>query len=207
MRELRDSVIQDRLRPYGVSIDARVVGQIGRYLALLAKWNQRVNLTGIEDPEEILERHFGESMFAARVVRLDGRLADVGSGAGFPGLALKLLFPNIDVTLIESSHKKAAFMSEVCRELKLDGVRVLAERMENVEPGDQAWNFVTSRAVGNVRGILDWARGTMTPGGRIVLWVGVRGVEEARRTVSWRWEEAVVIPKSRQRFILIGSVA
>src|SRR5665213_2921666 len=87
--------------------------QLSKYLDLLLKWNARTNLTAIRDPEEIVRRHFGESLFAAR--HLDPKTAtllDLGSGAGFPGLPIALLCPEIQVTLAESQNKKASFLRE-----------------------------------------------------------------------------------------------
>src|SRR5881227_901530 len=94
--------------------------QIQRYVKILLSWNDKVNLTAIRDPLEILYRHFCESMFAAVAVPLvAGRLADVGSGGGFPGLPLRIFRPELQVLLIESNIKKATFLAEVVRELDL----------------------------------------------------------------------------------------
>ncbi len=124
-----DAVIQRTLAPYGVPVSAQLAGAIRCYIELLLLWNQKINLTAIRKPREILERHFGESIFAAHAVAISaGRLADLGSGAGFPGLALKLVCPGLTVQLIEANTKKAVFLSEVCRVLNLSGVEILCER-------------------------------------------------------------------------------
>src|SRR5262249_7978216 len=92
--------------------------QIQRYMALLLKWNDAMNLTAIHEPLEFLYRHFCESMFGATLIPVGGgRLADVGSGGGFPGLPLKIARPELDVCLIDSNVKKATFLAEVVREL------------------------------------------------------------------------------------------
>ncbi len=94
--------------------------QLSTYLDLLLKWNARTNLTAIRDPEEIVRRHFGESLFAGQHIPPDARtLLDFGSGAGFPGLPIQLLRPEITVTLAESQNKKATFLREVVRTLGL----------------------------------------------------------------------------------------
>src|SRR2546426_10680653 len=94
--------------------------QIQQYIKILLAWNEKVNLTAIRDPLEILYRHFCESMYAAKVLALQsGRLADVGSGGGFPGLPLKILQPNLHLFLVETNIKKATFLAEVIRELGL----------------------------------------------------------------------------------------
>jgi 16S rRNA (guanine527-N7)-methyltransferase len=105
--------------------------QIQQYIDILLTWNEKVNLTAIRDPLEILYRHFCESMYAADAVPLEhGRLADVGSGGGFPGLPLKILRPDLQVFLIESNIRKVTFLAEVIRELGLKGAQVLARRYQ-----------------------------------------------------------------------------
>ena len=129
---LSDGKIAAALAPYGVAPSRDLCSAIRDYTVLLLRWNQRIGLTAIKDPASILARHFGESLFAASAVPLRSRrLVDVGSGAGFPGLALKLVLPETEVTLIEANAKKAAFLAEVIRTLRLRGVRLLRERTES----------------------------------------------------------------------------
>src|SRR5579872_3590381 len=100
------------LSPYvGKAVTDPQLASIARYLAVLKKWNQTIPLTSIEDDTEIVARHFGESMFAGSFFPLErGRLADVGSGGGFPGFPLKIVFPELQVTLVEPNMKKCAFL-------------------------------------------------------------------------------------------------
>src|SRR6266852_5283326 len=130
---LTDDAIAAALLPFKVQVTPGLASSIRKYIDLLLLWNHKVNLTSITDPEEILRRHFGESMFAAHSAFVEtGRLADVGSGAGFPGLALKLLAPDLEVFLIESVMKKAPFLLEVVRHLNLPGVKVVVSRFEDL---------------------------------------------------------------------------
>src|ERR1700732_3192820 len=108
--------INRALAEFHLGVNEQQVLQIQQYMGLLLKWNEAVNLTAIRDPLEILYRHFCESMFAASVVSLDnGRLADVGSGGGFPGLPLKIVRPELGLFLVESNVKKATFLAEAVR--------------------------------------------------------------------------------------------
>src|SRR6202041_1504910 len=119
MPPLSESAIAALLIPY-LNPPAAILPQLSAYLDLLLKWNARTNLTAIRNPEEIVRRHFGESLFAAR--HLDpntSSLLDFGSGAGFPGLPIALLRPDVQVTLAESQNKKATFLREVVRNLAL----------------------------------------------------------------------------------------
>src|SRR5882762_2437346 len=105
---------------FQLTLDHKQVQQIQQYTKLLLTWNEKINLTAIRDPLEILYRHFCECMYAAEALHLEnGRLADVGSGGGFPGLALKIIRPGLRVFLVESNIKKVTFLAEVIRELGL----------------------------------------------------------------------------------------
>jgi len=147
------SEIGELLSPYlaGVSGGAegesppKLLEQLSTYLELLMTWNQRMNLTSIRSPREVVQRHFGESLFAARHVRGAGTLLDLGSGAGFPGLPIQLWHPGLRVTLAESQGKKASFLREVARSLSVE-VEVWARRAEEFPP-ERAFDAVILRAV------------------------------------------------------------
>jgi 16S rRNA (guanine527-N7)-methyltransferase len=148
MPTLSENEIALLLTPY-LAPSASILPQLSLYLDLLLKWNARTNLTAIRDPEEIVRRHFGESLFAAR--HLDPAtttLLDLGSGAGFPGLPIALLRPEITVTLAESQNKKATFLREVVRTLGLP-VEIWPTRAEAL-PESRQFHTVTLRAVDNM---------------------------------------------------------
>src|SRR3989475_9199109 len=122
---LSTAIITRAMQEYNLTATADQVVQVQLYLRLLLTWNEKVNLTAIRDPLEILYRHFCESMYAAEAIPLkNGRLADVGSGGGFPGLALKIMRPDLQVFLVESNIKKVTFLAEVIRELELTSAQV-----------------------------------------------------------------------------------
>jgi 16S rRNA (guanine527-N7)-methyltransferase len=131
---------------------------LSAYLDLLLKWNSQTNLTAIRSPEEIVRRHFGESLFAGTHLGepLASTLLDLGSGAGFPGLPIALLHPQIAVTLAESQNKKATFLREVVRTLELPNVEVWAGRAEDLAAG-RRFHTVTLRAVDNMQAALSAA--------------------------------------------------
>jgi 16S rRNA (guanine527-N7)-methyltransferase len=126
--------------------------QLSFYLDLLLKWNARTNLTAIREPEEIVKRHFGESLFAGVHLGACPTLLDFGSGAGFPGLPIAILRPDISVTLAESQNKKATFLREVVRTLGLRA-EIWADRVENMPP-ERQFHTVTLRAVDNMSAAL-----------------------------------------------------
>ena len=199
------AVVRRSLEPYGIRPSPSQAEAIQRYLTLLLQWNQKVNLTSLRHPPEILQRHFGESMFAASAVPIwSGRLADVGSGAGFPGLALKIACPELDVVLIESNGKKCTFISEVVRLLGLDGVEVVRSRMEDLSVGPGFASFVSARAVGHFDRILRWARNALSKDGQVLLWLGAADAEEVSSRHGWRWRKPIRIPSSHRRVLLVG---
>ena len=154
MPTLSDSAISDLLSPY-LAVPKEVIPQLSAYLDLLLRWNARTNLTAIRSPEEVVRRHFGESLFAGTHLGepLPETLLDLGSGAGFPGLPIALLHPGIAVMLAESQNKKATFLREVVRSLGLKNVEVWAGRAEDL-PADRRFDTVTLRAVDNMAAAL-----------------------------------------------------
>ena len=126
--------------------------QLALYLDLILKWNARTNLTAIRDPEEIVCRHFGESLFAGIYLGKCQTLLDFGSGAGFPGIPIQLLRPEIAVTLAESQSKKVAFLREACRTLNLP-TEIWPARVESMPPA-RRFDAVTLRAVDNMEAAL-----------------------------------------------------
>jgi 16S rRNA (guanine527-N7)-methyltransferase len=188
-----------------VTVGALQIGQIRTYLELLLTWNEKLNLTGIRDPLEILYRHFGESMFAASVVPLrEGRLADVGTGGGFPGMALKIISPALHVLLVEANARKAVFLAEVIRELQLSDTTVLVSRYEELAEELAPLDYVVVRALGHFEEFLRWAGSPAVGAKHVVLWIGGRDLDRVRTLRGWEWQDPVAIPRSLERFLLVG---
>jgi 16S rRNA (guanine527-N7)-methyltransferase len=180
--------------------------QIQRYIEILLAWNEKINLTAIRDPLEILYRHFCESMYASLTVPVEnGRLADVGSGGGFPGLPLKIIRPSLRVFLVESNLKKATFLAEVVRELGLRDTQVLVRRYEELSEEMAPLDYVCSRALGEYPGFLEWAGSKQTGAKQVILWIGARDLPEIQKIRSWDWQEPITVPHSLRRLLLVGS--
>src|ERR1700758_2040373 len=123
--------IERALSEFQLTLNDLQVQQIQQYTKTLWAWNDKVNLTAIRDPLEVLYRHFCESMFGSALLPAENcRLAAVGSGGGFPGLPLKIIRPDLQLCLVESNVKKATFLAELIRELRLTEARVLVSRYE-----------------------------------------------------------------------------
>jgi 16S rRNA (guanine527-N7)-methyltransferase len=152
MATLSESAIAGLLAPY-LDAPPEILPRLSDYLDLLIKWNARTNLTAIRSPEEIVQRHFGESLFAARHLNDPGTLLDLGSGAGFPGIPIALIRQDISVTLAESQNKKATFLREAVRTLGLSNAEVWPARAESL-PGGRQFHTVTLRAVDHMAAAL-----------------------------------------------------
>jgi 16S rRNA (guanine527-N7)-methyltransferase len=205
VKQLSNEVIARELRPYGAIASARLCDQIRIYVDLLLRWNQRSSLTTVTDPEGIVRFHFGESLLAVPAVPIrHGRLADVGSGAGFPAVPIRMVSEDLNVILIESNQKKATFLSEIVRELQLSNVDVRRSRMEDIDFARDAVDFVTARALGIDDEFLDWSRRALNPDGSVVLWLGEESAREVSRDASWKWADSIRIPQSERRVVLQG---
>jgi 16S rRNA (guanine527-N7)-methyltransferase len=204
MTALGNAAVAKALAPYGVEATPQLAQAVRSYVEKLLFWNRKVNLTAITESNQILHRHFGESMFAARFLPDRGRLVDVGSGAGFPGIPIKLLLPSLQVTLIEPNHKKAAFLGEIIRTLGLDGCRVEPSRLAEVSGESVAGtSVVCARAVGQFADLLAWADNALTAGGIVALWVGGKGLRELKKDSRWKWQ-VHALPGANDSFLAIA---
>ena len=188
------------------SLTEAQLGQVSAYLDLLLRWNARINLTAVRDPEGMVTRHFGESFFAARLLltpQSSCKAIDLGSGAGFPGLPLKIFAPALALTLIESNQKKAAFLKEVVRALGLTGVDVFAGRAEDFSA---TADLFTLRAVERYEKSLALAARMVAPGGRLALLIGAQQAERTPKLLTgFVWQRQISIPQSSARVLLVGT--
>jgi 16S rRNA (guanine527-N7)-methyltransferase len=200
------AAIAHLLQPF-IELDETRLRAISIYIDLLLKWNARINLTAIREPNEIVQRHFGESLFAAKYLLEQERpptAIDLGSGAGFPGVPFALLAPEVQVTLIESQQRKAAFLRELVRTLELKNVKVFSDRAEGY-PGTA--DLVMLRAVEKFEQALPMVVGLTKAGGRIALMIGSGQAELAKRlSHEVSWSDSVQIPCSNSRELLMGAI-
>jgi 16S rRNA (guanine527-N7)-methyltransferase len=196
---------RDDLRAAGAEPDAALLAAMATYIELLLRWNRKINLTAITDVEEIVYRNFVESFSGAWCLEgPTGRYCDVGSGAGFPGLALKLVRPGWHVTLLEPTGKKVAFLAEVARALKLTGVEIQTKRWQESSIPPTTLDAVTARALGDYEELAEWAHSRLKSRGRLILWVGAEYAESTLRALpGWDWQMQSS-PGSRARVLLIG---
>ena len=160
-------------------------------LGLLLRWNRTYNLTAIRDPDEMVVRHLLDSLAMHPHVQ-PGALADLGTGPGLPGIPLAIAKPELQVTLVESNGKKARFLREAVRQLKLGNARVAESRAEALdEPG--AFDNLTARAMDTLAGIIEVGGHLLKPGGTLLAMKGVRPDEEIAALPAG-WSVATVEP-------------
>lgn len=215
--ELLAPFLNDRLK----ALSPVQLGIISTYIDVLMRWNARINLTAVREPEEIVTRHFGESLFAARhlfpesgaetsLSKIGSKAAgthphviDVGSGAGFPGLPIKIWAPLVGVTLIESNQKKATFLREAIRGMGLTNTDVFAGRTDRF--AGTKGNVVTLRAVERFDSSLPEAALLVAPAGRLVVLIGEAQLNRVRKLVpNLQWAEPTTLPLSTNRVLIIG---
>jgi 16S rRNA (guanine527-N7)-methyltransferase len=205
-KPLSEATIRHALGEFQITVDEQQVIYIQQYIRVLRHWNEKLNLTAIREPLEILYRHFCESMFAVGAIPLEGgRLADIGSGPGFPGLPIKILKPEIQLFLVESNIKKGTFLAEVIRELGLSDARVLISRYEELGEELAPLDYVCSRAVGEFGSFLDWASSDKVSASKVILWLGGRDLDEVRKSLEWDWAQPIAVPQSLRRYLLLGT--
>ena len=167
-----------------LGLDTALAPRLLDYLALLERWNHTYNLTAIRDPREMLVKHLLDSLAMARFVE-SGRLADLGTGPGLPGIPLAIARPALQVALVESNGKKARFLREAVRTLGLANARVLESRAEAVaEPA--GFERITARALDRLAGILEVGGHLLAPGGRLLAMKGLLPADEiAELPAGW----------------------
>ena len=188
----------------GQELDPEQLGKIVTFLGLLERWNKKTNLTAIRAPEEIITRHFGESFFlATQLCKPEESFSaiDFGSGAGFPGIPLAMSAPLASVTLIEAQNKKATFLKEAVRALKLKNVNVFAGRGETFAG---TADLVTLRAVEKFEQSVAAAAGLVSQGGRLGLLIAQEQVKAAKMIRGMAWEAPIKAPHSQELVLLVG---
>lgn len=180
-----EKLTRDALQLFGIMLSARQVAQLTAYERELLEWNQKFNLTAIRDVEGIRAKHFLDSMSCSLAWReqTPRRLVDVGTGAGFPGIVLKILYPGLKLTLVESVGKKTAFCCHIVQTLGLEGVEVLTARAEEVgrDPRHrEKYDWAVARAVANLPVLAEYLLPLVRVGGGMLAQKGESGPAEAQ---------------------------
>ena len=165
----------------GIELTEMMQKQLITYASLLKEWNEKINLTAITEESEVMEKHFYDCILALRLVNPGNEMADVGTGAGFPGLVFKIVRPELNVTLLEPTEKKCSFLNEVIRQLDLKGVTVVNERAEDYAKNHrESFDLVTARAVAALPVLAELCVPLVKMNGTFLAMKGSKGKDEAR---------------------------
>ena len=162
-----------------VKMSDEQLSQFDSYARFLVEYNEKINLTAITEYSEIVEKHFYDSLLLSKYRKMEGTLVDVGTGAGFPGLVLKIAFPELKVKLIEPLHKRCVFLNELIERLGLKDIEVLNVRAEDYSKNHrEAFDFVTARAVTNLNALIELCGAMVKLDGCFIALRGKDGLSE-----------------------------
>jgi 16S rRNA (guanine527-N7)-methyltransferase len=188
--------LQQGLQEMPLALSAGQVEQLIAYLGLLFKWNAVYNLTAVRDPLQMVYQHLLDSLAAVPAFAAAHNVLDVGAGGGLPGIVLAICDAERRLTLVDTVHKKTAFLTQVKAELGLANVSVHTGRVEQM-PAPQLFDVITSRAFAELTDFVTWSGHLLAPGGRFIALKGVAPVDEiARLPEGWRVAEmrALAVP-------------
>ncbi len=162
----------EEVHKLGIELDDDKLSKLEEFYKLLIEWNEKINLTAITNKEDVYLKHFYDSLTLYKEVDLNKNimLCDVGSGAGFPGMVLKIVFPELKITLIDSLQKRVNYLNEVIKALELKDIEAYHYRMEDYSrENHEKFDIITARAVANTKLLCEISVRSLKIGGRIVL--------------------------------------
>ena len=161
----------EELKKLNINLSEKQLNQLDKYYELLIKWNEKINLTRITGYEDVYLKHFYDSLTIAKVVNLSTKttLCDVGTGAGFPGVVLKIVYPNLKITLVDSLQKRVNYLNEIVKELGLENIQAIHSRGEDFK---EKFDVVTARAVANIEKLVTYTMHLVNKNGIFVAMKG-----------------------------------
>ncbi len=155
----------------GIKLTDKQINQLEQFYNLLIEWNEKINLTRITSKEEVYLKHFYDSLTISKVINLKNSktLCDVGTGAGFPGIVLKIVYPNLKITLVDALQKRVNYLNTIIKELNLDGITAIHARGEDLK---EKYDVVTARAVANIEKLLKYTMHLVAPNGVFIAMKG-----------------------------------
>ena len=189
----------EELKKLGITLSAYQLDKLEKFYKLLVEWNQKINLTRIIDKEEVYLKHFYDSLTIAKVIDLNEveTLCDVGTGAGFPGIVLKIFYPHLKITLVDSLQKRVNYLNEVIKELDLKDISAIHERGEDHK---EKYDVVTARAVANIEKLTTYTMHLLKKDGLLIALKGNID-EELTKDVEKRLSKKYKIVKV-EKFLL-----
>lgn len=185
------SLLKEKAALYGVGLDEKALERFDIYARLLVEWNDKINLTAITEPDEIVIKHFVDSLsiFSAVDIPVGSRVIDVGTGAGFPGVAMLIARPDLDITLMDSTNKKLNVIRDILENIGLEAnvVHKRAEEAGQSKDFRESYDFATARAVSNLRDLSEFCLPFVKVGGTFISMKSAKAdeeIEEGKKAIS-----------------------
>ena len=202
----------DSIKELGIEPTDKQLYQLSKFYELLIEWNQKINLTRITDKKEVYLKHFYDSLTISKELDLNkiNTLCDVGTGAGFPGIVLKIFYPNLKITLIDSLLKRVKYLNEIIKELNLKEIKAIHTRAEDYK---ETFDIVTAREVANIEKLLTYTMHLVKKDGKLIAMKGnidEEITEDVRKRIDKKYKLIKInkfyLPKeeSHRSLVIIG---
>lgn len=174
----------------GIELLEEGQNQFYQYMQLLLEWNEKMNLTAITEPKEVLDKHFIDSISIAKYINKNDKILDIGTGAGFPGIPLKIIMPQNEITLLDALNKRINFLKEVIQKLKLERIEAIhgrAEEFSKISGNRESYDIVVSRAVAKLNVLLEYMLPFVKMGGKCICMKAIEideEIEEAKKAIE-----------------------
>ncbi len=185
LKEEFNQMMKDLCQEIGILLEKKQIEQFYFYMEQLLTWNKKINLTAITQPEEIIVKHFVDSMTIAKQIGENAKLIDVGTGAGFPGIPLKIIREDIEITLLDSLNKRIRFLDEVIQNLQLTKIECVHARVEEIGKNKkfrEKFDYATSRAVANLSTLSEYLMPLVKVNGYVISMKGSHIEEEIQQS-------------------------
>lgn len=214
-----EQILKEYLKEIKIELTKEQIEQFYKYMELLLEWNEKINLTAITEPKEVILKHFVDSLTIVKYIENGTSLVDMGTGAGFPGIPLKILRPDIKITLVDSLNKRINFLNEVISNLKLKNIETIHSRAEEFGKNKkyrESFDIATSRAVANFSTLSEYLIPLVTKNGKVIYMKGSdvkEELEEAKNAIKIlggkiEEQEDFYLPKSdiKRNIIIVKKV-
>lgn len=183
MDEKEKRLLSEKALDFGIDLSQRHLDLFGAYMDELLEWNRRINLTGLSERKRIIIELFLDSLIPTPFIPEKGRMLDVGSGAGFPGIVIKVCRPHLKTCLMEANSRKTSFLKQVVRLLKLSDIDVVNGRIESDKDKlhPDGYHFITARALAGPDRIITWCSPFLCSGGLLITFLGSGAVDELEK--------------------------
>ena len=183
--------MQESAKEINIDLSVEQLWKFNRYMELLIEWNEKINLTAITDPEEIILKHFIDSLTIYKYIKEDSKIVDVGTGAGFPGIPLSIVDSSLKITLVDSLNKRLIFLEDVIKELELHNVELVHARAEEFGQNKkyrESFDVATSRAVANLSTLAEYLIPLVKINGKCICMKASEAkqeIEEAKKAINF----------------------